>query len=387
MIRQTLAVTRLNLVNLRSRLGVSAVIVVGVAGVVAVLLGLLAMSAGFRAALAETARPDRVVILRSGATSEMNSWLSPAQQAALDQYPGLSVASGETYTTLSVAKRESGESAHVGARGVTGDAFVLRPELRLVAGRRLRPGSDELMAGIGAVARYQGLGLGEVVEARGARLVVVGHFAAAGSSVESELWLDLPVARDVFRRSGGVSVVRAGLAADASPDILARTLDQDPRLPATLVPESEFFAAQAAARTALMDTFAVFIAGIMAVGAVAAALNTLYAAVSRRTVEIATLRALGFGAAPVVVSVLAEAMLLAVAGSLLGAALVYLGFDGYASSTFNGASGSQIAFAFRLTPALLATGVMVGLGLGLVGGLLPAYRAARLPIAQGLRAE
>lgn len=387
MFRQTLAVTGLNLANLRSRAAVSAVIVVGVGGVVAVLLGLLAMSAGFRATLTDSARADRAVILRSGASSEMNSWLSTDQRVALEQYPGLAVVSGETYTTLSIPRRETGEAAHVGARGVGAQAFALRPEVTVVAGRRFRPGSDEIIAGIGAAARYRGLAVGDVVTARGARLRVVGHFAAGGSPVESELWLDLAMAQDIFRRSGGVSVVRAGLAPGASPGALARTVQEDPRLPADLVPEPEYFAAQAATRAALIDTFAVFIAAIMAVGAVAAALNTMYAAVSRRAVEIATLRALGFGAAPVVVSVLIEAMLLALAGALLGAALVFAAFDGYAASTFNGAAGSQLAFAFRLTPGLVVTGVAVGLGLGLIGGLLPAWRAARVPIARALRAD
>jgi putative ABC transport system permease protein len=386
MLRQILAVTRLNLANLPARLGSSAIIVVGVGGVVAVLLGLLAMSTGFRSALAETARPDRALILRTGSTSEMNSWVGEQERAIVAQYPGLAVASGETYTTLSLPRHGSdGGSAHAGIRGVTAAAFRLRPEVELVAGRRFEPGTNEIMVGVRAAAEYPGLAVGSQVAARGTSLQVVGHFAAAGSAVESELWLDLPMAQDVFRRQGGVCVVRVRLAADADPEAINERLEADPRLSLSLIPETRFFAAQSASRAALIDTFAYFVAGIMALGSVAAALNTMYAAVSRRRLEIATLRALGFGAPGVVVSVLIEAMLLALAGGLLGAGVVYLAFNGQASSTFNGTSGSQLAFAFRLTPELVATGLAWALLLGLIGGLLPALRAARTPVAQALR--
>lgn len=388
MLRQIAAVTRLNLTNLPARLGTSAIVVVGVAGVVAVLLGLLAMSAGFRTALAETARPDRALILRTGSTSEMNSWVAQAEHAIVAQYEGLTVTSGETYTTLSLPRRgDEAVTAHAGVRGVTAAAFELRPELTLVTGRRFRPGTNEIIVGVRSAAEYEGLDVGSEVAARGTVLRVVGHFAAGGSSVESELWLDLPMAQDVFRRQGGMSVVRARLAPDADTGALRRRLEADPGLTLSLIPEREFFAAQSASRAALIDAFAYFVAGIMAFGSVAAALNTMYTAVSRRRVEIATLRALGFGATGVVVSVLIEALVLALAGGLLGVGLVYVAFDGQASSTFNGTSGSQLAFAFRLTPALLATGLFWALVLGLVGGLLPALRAARLPVAVALRGE
>jgi putative ABC transport system permease protein len=214
-------------------------------------------------------------------------------------------------------------------------------------------------------------------------MTVVGHFAAAGSPAESEIWLDLPVAGDAFRREV-VSLARVAFE-PGKVDELAARIDADPRLPFTLVPETQFFAAQSTDRAALIDTFAYLVAGIMALGAVIAALNTLHTAVSRRTKEIAILRALGFRRTGIVVSVLTEAMLLAALGGLIGAGVVYLLFDGYAMTTHNDAAGAQLAFAFRVSPALVATGLSWALALGLIGGLAPALHAARMPIARAFR--
>lgn len=388
MLKQVLAVTGLNLSNLRSRLGVSTIVVVGVGGVVAVLLGLLAMSSGFRAALVETARPDRALIVRNGSNNEMDGWVTAEEHAILAQYEGIDVASGETYATISLPLHGGdGATAHAVARGVSAAAFRLRPELRIVRGRAFQPGKDEIIVGVGAVREYEGLDVGDRIEARNATLTVVGQFSAEGTAVESELWMDLPIAQDIFRRQGVVSVVRARLEAGASFGDVGNRIAADPRLPLTLVPESEFFAEQSASRAALIETFAYLIAGVMALGSAATAINVMYTAVSRRSVEIATLRALGFGSSGVVTSVIVEAMLLATLGGLIGAAIVYFALDGYSSATFNNASGSELAFAFRLTPKLIGVGLLWALGLGLVGGLLPAIRASRLPIARVLVGE
>jgi putative ABC transport system permease protein len=383
MLNQVLAVTRLNLANLRSRSFGSAIVVIGIAGVVAVLLGLLAMSNGFRSALAEMAEPDRALILRNGSNNEMDGWLTPDEVAILEGVEGLQTVSGELYVAISSRTRSDYTAVDVVGRGVTDAAFALRPELHVVAGRRFEPGKGEILVGIRAAQQYEGLELGDEVEARGTRWTVVGHFAAGGSGTESEIWMDLPIAQSTFRRNG-VSVVRTRFPPAITAAIAAR-LEADPRLPLTLVPESQFFAAQSASRGALIDTFAWLVAGIMALGATVAALNTMYTAVSRRTIEIAILRALGFDRIGIVVSVLAEAMLLALAGGILGAAFVYLVFDGYATSTFNGASGAQVAFAFRLSPQLVGTGLGWALALGAVGGLLPALSAARMPVTRALR--
>ncbi len=385
MLRQILAVTLMNFVNLPSRIGASVIIVVGVAGVVAVLLGLLAMSAGFRMAFAETAKPDRALIVRGGSNNEMSGWIAASEFAVLENMEAIDVASGEVYVTVSMAKRADGFKADVVGRGVTAAAFDLRPELTIVAGRRFEPGTAEMIVGVAAHREYQGLDVGARVEARNMSFTIVGHFAADGSAVESEVWMDLPIAQDVFRRPGGVSVARVRLLPDANAAAVNTALAADPRLTATLIPEVEFFAAQSASRAALIDVFAYFIASVMAFGATAAAINTMYTAVSRRTVEIGTLRALGFGAGGVVVSVVLEAMVLATMGGVIGTALVYFIVDGYATSTFNGASSSQIAFSFALTPGLAITGLVWALALGFIGGLLPALRAARMPITAALR--
>jgi putative ABC transport system permease protein len=382
MLSEIVAVTRVNLATIPGRIAGSAIIVIGIAGVVAVLLGLLAMSNGFVATLADTAHADRGLIVRNGANNELSGWVTNEELAVLRSFEGLGVVSGELYVTINAHTRE-GTAVDVVGRGVTDAAFELRPELEIVAGRALEPGKAEAIVGIRAAAEHTGLALGDVVPARGTPMTVVGHFAAAGSPAESEIWLDLPVAGDAFRREV-VSLARVAFE-PGKVDELAARIDADPRLPFTLVPETQFFAAQSTDRAALIDTFAYLVAGIMALGAVIAALNTLHTAVSRRTKEIAILRALGFRRTGIVVSVLTEAMLLAALGGLIGAGVVYLLFDGYAMTTHNDAAGAQLAFAFRVSPALVATGLSWALALGLIGGLAPALHAARMPIARAFR--
>ena len=385
MLKQTVAVTRMNLESLGSRAGSSATVVVGSAAVIAVLLGLLAMSAGFRSALVETAKADRGLILRHGSNNEMDGWIGLEELAILEAHEGFAVVSGEVYTTLTVPKRGAGTAVDVVSRGVTAAAFALRPEVRIVSGRTLVPGRNEVIVGASAERQYSGLDVGDSVQARTATLEVVGHFVAEGAAAESEIWMDRAIAQSVFRRASAVSVARVKLAPDVDVKTLNRRLAADPRLTSTLIPEQEFFAAQSASRAALIDAFAYLIAGIMALGSVFGALATMFTAVSRRSVEIATLRALGFHAVPVVVSVLVEATVLALAGGVLGAAVVYATLDGYTASTLNPAAGSQLAFAFRVTPESIWLGLGWALALGVIGGMAPAVRAARMPITTVLR--
>ncbi len=383
MLKQILSVTWLNLTNLGSRIGISLVIVVGIGGVVAVLLGLLAMSNGFRSTLMQAVHPDRVLLLRSGSNNEMESWVSNEDLAVLATYEGLQTLSPEVYVTINVQKQQAGTMADVVGRGVTASALQLRSEVEITAGRMFQPGTGEILAGTAAVQQFRGLNIGDRIRVRDAELTVVGHFSAAGAAAESELWMDLPVARDVFRRTGA-SVVRAAVTEPAAIDTIAANMAADPRLSTTLVTEQQYFAAMAGARTALMETFAYLIAGIMALGSVVAALNTMYTAVNRRTLEIGTLRALGFQRPAVVISVVTEAMVLALLGALLGAAAVYLVFDGMAAATVDGA-GASVAFAFSVSPDMLLTAVMAALLLGFAGGSLPALQAARMPITRALR--
>jgi putative ABC transport system permease protein len=249
------------------------------------------------------------------------------------------------------------------------------------------PGRNELIAGTKAVAEFEGLEIGNNVKFRASDWIVVGHFATGGSAYESEVWVDLPVAQSSFRRGGFVSSLRVLLDDAAAAPGLAQQIQRDPRLDLALITEADFYAGQAEDRAALINTFGYAVGIIMAIGAVFAALNTMYTAVSTRTVEIATLRALGFGSLPIVVSVIIEALALALLGGLLGATIVYLLFDGYTASTLNNASFSQLAFDFAVTPQLLQIGIIWALTLGFIGGLFPAVRAARLPITVALRGD
>ena len=385
MLKQTAAVTWMNLENLGSRAGSSATVVVGSAAVVAVLLGVLVMSSGFRSALVETAKPDRGLLLRNGSNNEMDGWIGLQELAILEADEGFDVTSGEVYTTLTVPKRGAGTTVDVVCRGVTAAAFALRPEVRIVSGRTLVPGRNEIIVGAAAVRQYAGLEVGDSVQGRTATLEVVGHFFAEGAAAESEIWMDRAIAQSVFRRTSTVSVARVKLAPDVDVKALNQRLAADPRLTSTLIPEQEFFAAQSASRAALIDAFAYLIAGIMALGSVFGALATMFTAVSRRSVEIATLRALGFHAVPVVMSVLVEATVLALAVGVLGAAAVYAVLDGYTASTLNPAAGSQLAFAFRVTPESVRLGLGWAIAVGVIGGMAPAMRAPRLPIMTVLR--
>ena len=387
MLRQILEITLMNLRNVNSRRGASSVIVVGIAGVVAVLIGLLSMAAGFSAAMKDSSRPDRAIVMRAGSSDELDSWLANDEMNVITQLPGIAIASGEIYVALDLPKRATRKTATVVGRGVQAEAFAVRPELHIVEGRAFTPGHNEMLVGAAAAREYVGLEVGDRVELRDQPWTVVGHFETDGSATESEVWMDLATAQSVFRRSGAVNSIRVQ---SKNPDQLISInaqIQNDPRLRAALIAESEFYGGQSKTQTALIETFAYFVAAIMAIGAVIAALNSMYAAVSVRTVEIATLRALGFGNAPVVASVMIEALVLALLGGVLGGAIVYLAFDGYSASTLNNAAHAQVAFGFRVTPRLLQLGIVWALALGFVGGLLPALRAARMPITTALRGE
>lgn len=387
MLRQICEITLMNLRNIGARRGASSVIVVGIAGVVAVLIGLLSMSAGFAAALKDSSQPNRAIVMRTGSTDEMDSWLGNDEVNVITQLPGIVHASGELYVALDIPKRTTHKTATVVGRGVTAAAFAVRPELHIVNGRTFTPGRNEMLVGGAAAREYVGLEVGDSVDLRDQAWTVVGQFETGGTATESEVWMDLATAQSVFRRGGAVSSLRVQLQDPAQTAQLGTQIQDDPRLRAALISESDFYAGQTKAQAGLIETFAYFIAGIMAIGAVIAALNSMYAAVSARIVEIATLRALGFGNVPVVASVMIEAIALALFGGLLGAALVYIMFDGYGASTLNNASHAQLAFAFVVTPKLLQLGIAWALALGFIGGLLPALRAARLPITTALRGE
>jgi putative ABC transport system permease protein len=381
----------MNLRNLPARLGTSLVAVVGIGGVVAVLVSLLSMGEGFRAAMELSGSDDVALVLRGGSSDELSSAFGRDEVSVIVAAPGIArdsrgpVASPEFYTIVDLPMRSTGTEANVPFRGVTSRAPQVREGFRIVAGRMFEPGKDEVIVGRGAFAQFGNVDLGREVTWGSHVWRVVGVFEAGGSVSESEVWTDLTVLQGVYRRGNSVQVVRARLESPRAIEDLERWLDADPRINASVRSEREFYADQSRILIALIRYVGTTIAVLMGVGAVFAALNTMYSAVSSRTREIATLRALGFGAAPVVVSVLLEAVALGLLGGAVGGALVYLGLNGYQASTLNWASFSQITFAFTVTPKLLATGLGYSLVLGLVGGLLPALRAARMPVTAGLR--
>ncbi len=388
---QLVAVTAMNLRNLPARLGASLVAVVGIGGVVAVLVSLLSMGEGFRAALDLSGRDDVAVLLRGGSPDELSSAFNREQVSVIVAAPGLRrdargpIASPEFYTIVDLPMRSTGTAANVPFRGVTARALDVRDGFRIVAGRMFEPGKDEVIVGRGVFAQFGNVDLGREVTWGSHVWRVVGVFEAGGSISESEVWTDLAVLQGVFRRGNSVQVIRARLASPAALDAVRRALGGDPRVNVTARSEREFYADQSRILVTLIRYVGTSIAALMGIGAVFAALNTMYSAVSARTREIATLRALGFGAAPVVASVLLESAVLGLLGGLVGGAAVYFGLNGYQASTLNWASFSQITFAFTVTPALLVTGLVYSLILGLAGGLLPGLRAARLPVTVGLR--
>jgi putative ABC transport system permease protein len=384
-IGQIVEITAMNLRSVRSRLGSSSVIVVGIAGVVAVLVALLAMGTGFRAALERSGDPHRVIVLRGGSTGELSSGLPNEARNIVASMEGVVAASGELFMVADIPKRSNQSMANVVVRGVEEAAFSVRPEIQIVQGRRFQPGRGEVIAGRGAVAEFEGLELGGEIEFRDTTWTVVGVFEAGGSAYESEVWADLGSAQSAFRSGGFLSSMRLQVDDPDRVATMAAEVEADPRLDLEISSEPAYYRSQANALASLITGFGYAVASIMAIGAVFAALNTMYSAVSNRTVEIATLRALGFGGLPVVTSVMIEALLLATVGGILGAGLAYVGFNGMTVSTLNQASFSQVAFDFAVTGELMVLGLVWAVALGAIGGLFPAVRAARLPITAALR--
>ena len=386
MFAQVLEITLMNLKNLPSRLGSSSVVVVGIGGVVGVMVAILAMAAGFQGTLDSGGAPDRAIVLRGGSDNELSSGVSTDEVNVVSGMEGVVLASPELYMVADVPKRSTGTDANLIVRGVTADAFALRDEVVIVEGRNIEPGRGEVIAGRGAHVEFAGIDIGSRIQLRQSEWTIVGIFEADGSAYESELWVDLPVLQSAFRFTGASSI-RVRVDSPERIDELAERIKGDPRLDLQLTGEEEYFAGQAGGLTDTIRIFGYTVATIMAIGAVFAALNTMYTAVVTRTVEIATLRALGFGRLPVVVSVMIESMALALLGGVLGALVAYVGFNGYTVSTLSNVSFSQIAFDFKVTPELLRDGLIWALGLGAIGGLLPAIRAALLPITVALRGE
>jgi putative ABC transport system permease protein len=390
MLRQTAAITGINVKSIPERWAPSLVIVIGLAGVVAVFTALLAMATGFESTLKATGRTDVAVVMRGGSDAELNSGLDRDATDLIKQAKGVRVgsngrpvASAETIVIAELLRAGSlKDSSNITLRGVDPEAFALRPQLKIVEGRSFTPGLRELIVGRGVTRQFAGAGLGNVVRMRGSDWTVVGVFES-GDANESELWTDIEVARTTFGRQGSSSV-RVGLDGPDGFDKVKASLTGDPRLTVDVVREQDYFSGQTKDFRKTIGVLAGVVTIIMALGAIFAALNSMYAAVAARGKEIATLRAIGFGGFPVLLSVMIEALLLALAGGLLGAAIAYVLFNNLSVSTL-GQNFTQVVFNFKVTPELVARGLFISIVIGMVGGLLPAIRAARLPVTTGLR--
>ncbi|HEY1724080.1 MAG TPA: ABC transporter permease [Steroidobacteraceae bacterium] len=388
--RQTWSVTEVGLATIPQRLAAASVVVVGIAGVVAVLVALLAMAAGFEATLKLSGSTDTAIVMRAGALTELNSVLEHDDAVVIAQAPqvlrdpkGEPIASPELVLAATVPKRSNGLDANVEIRGVGPRAWALRPNVHIIAGRPFGPGLRELIVGKGAQQQFAGLGLGSTLKLNGQLWTVVGEFESQDAH-DSELWADSDVVAATYRRGSSVASVTVRLTAAAAFDAFKAELASDPRLKVDVKTTRDYYSEQSERLTTLIRVLGITIAVIMGVGAVFGALNTMYAAVATRAREIATLRAIGFRSAPVVVSVLIETMLLALLGGVVGALLTWVVFNHYTVSTL-GQNFTQVVFAFQVTAPVLWTGLKWALAIGLIGGLFPALRAARVPVTEGLR--
>jgi len=390
-LRQTAAVTMLNLRTLPARLTSTVVAIVGIAGVVVVFVSVLSVAAGFQAAMQGSGRPDRALIMRSGADSEMTSGLGGPEVDIIKQAPGLrhdgrtTLASAELYVIVDLPKRSTMTPANVPLRGIEPTAMAVREEVSLVEGRMLTFGTNEVIVGRGARGQFAGLTVGNTVVTGQDTWQVVGVFEADGGVAETEIWADARTLQGVYRRGNSYQSVLARLETQDSLAAVEDWLMTNPNLNIQIRREDEYYAGQSRALINIIRTIGFGIAALMGLGAIFGAILTMYTAVAKRAREIATLRALGFNTLSVIVSVLAEAMALGAIGGAIGGLLAYVGFNGYETSTINFQTFSQVAFAFRVTPALLVTGLIYALLMGLAGGLLPAIRAARQPIPSALR--
>jgi putative ABC transport system permease protein len=385
------SVTAYNLRTLPERRGAAVASAVGIAGVVAVLVGVLSIAEGFRRAMTISGAPDVALVLRSGADTEMNSGLSLEATRLIADAPGVArgpdgaLASAELFVIINLPKRSTGTDANVPLRGVSPGAFAVRGDITWIEGRAFQPGRNEIVVGAGAARQFAGLDVGQTIRVGQNEWAVVGVFGANGGVAESEIWTDAAVLQPAYHRGNTYQSVYARLSSAEAFTEFRDALTTNPQLNVKVVRQSEFYAEQSTALTAFIQGIGVTIAGLMALGALFGALNTMYSAVAARTREIATLRALGFGAMPVVLSVLLESLFLALVGGVVGAAVAYFAFNGFQTSTINWQTFSQVAFAFTVSPPLLVSAIIWALVIGLIGGLFPAIRASRIPIAAALR--
>lgn len=388
---QARSVAAVGISTLSQRLGSSAVIVVGIAGVVGVLVALLAMAEGYGETLRNSGSTDTAIVLRGASAAEVNSVLGREDIVQISQGPGIArgdkgepLASDEIVVAanLPIQGGTPGEEGSVQLRGVGEAAFKVRPQLKLVEGRRFQPGLRELVVGKGAVRQFAGLGVGGQIKLGNQPWTVVGVFASR-DAMESEVWGDASVVAEAYRRGSSRNSVTVKLESPQAFAGFKAALDANPQLKIEASTTLDFFAKQSEKMTQVLRIIGIVVGAIMAVGAVFGALNTMFAAVAARAREIATLRAIGFRGVPVVVAVMLETMLLALVGGVIGGLVAYLFFNGFQASTMG--TVGKLSFELRVSGGLLWEGIKWALAIGFIGGLFPAVRAASLPVTTALR--
>ena len=388
---QIVSIARFGLLSIPRRRGAVVATVFGIAGVVTVLVGVLSIAAGFERAMAVSGSPDTAIVLRSGADSEMVSGLGRDETRVIADSPGVAhsaegpLSSAELFVIIDIPTRCSGSDANVPLRGVERAAFQVHDNFKIIRGRMFDWGKDEVVVGTGAAEEFDGLEVGSTIKVGRAQWPVVGIFTANGGVAESEIWTGATVLQETYHRGDSFQSVQAKLISPGAYEQFRDALTSNPQLNVKVQRQTDYYFERSETMSRLITTLGFLIAFLMAIGAVFGALNTMYSSVSTRTREIGTLRALGFGAGAVVVALMIESLVLALIGGVLGGSVAYFAFNGFHTSTMNFQSFSQVAFAFRVTPQLLLRGIIWAAAIGLIGGLLPAIRAARLPIATALR--
>ncbi len=386
--QQMAAATRLNIETIPQRWGMSMATVLSVAIVVAVLLSFLAIANGFQRTLAGTGSDDVALITSEGAQAELNSGIDRESFRLIETAPGVAAGpdgapllSPEAYVITDGTLRASGSDGNLGLRGVTETATGFRPGFRLISGRMFEPGAAEIIAGEGVLAEFEGFGLGETLRLGTNEWTIVGVFSTGGTANDSEIWADLAVIQNLYQRGSAVSSIRAALVTPEAIAELQTFIEDEPRLRLEAVSEREFFARQAGGLSAVIRFVGWPLSVLMAVGALAGAWNAMYASVDGRVRELATLRAIGFNGSAAFTGALAESLLLSFIGGIVGAVGTWIVFDGWTASTFNTAgSFTQVTFSFAVTGQSVINGVILALIVGLLGGIAPAWRAARTPL-------
>jgi len=391
--RRALSVARVGISTLGQRLGSSAVIVVGIAGVVGVLVAMLAMAEGYAETLRKTGSEDTAIVLRGASAAEVASGLDRDSLVQIAQTAGIArdakgepLASPETVVAanLPIKGGLADEEGSVQLRGVGPAAWAVRPQVHIVEGRQFTPGLRELIVGKGAARQFAGLVPGQDIRLGNTTWKVAGVFAS-GDALESEIWGDANTVAEMYQRGSSRNSVTVRLADPKGFAAFKSALEGNPQLKVDASTTLDFFSKQSENTSRMIRIIGIVVGSIMAVGAMFGALNTMFAAVAARAREIATLRAIGFAGMPVVVAILLETMLLALAGGALGGALAWLIFNGYSASTMAAGTVGKLSFELHVTAGVLWQGLKWALAIGFIGGLFPAARAATMPVTTALR--